>query len=93
MGKDVLGSGFTSTEEGARRDGITGAGSAGRGGVSKTVVGTETGVSKTIVGTEAGVGTSSGCVLSASLVLASDPGACRSPNSVDSWLVLRIVNV
>ena len=35
MGKDVLGSGFTGTWEGARGDEIVGAGSAGRGGVSE----------------------------------------------------------
>ena len=62
MGMDVLGSGFIGTGEGAG-DGITRAGSAGRGGVSETVVGTKTGVFGTIVRMEAGVGTSFGCAL------------------------------
>ena len=115
MGMDVLGSGFTSTREGAGGDGIAGAGSTGRGRVPETVVGTvtgvsgivvgtktgvfgfvvgiETGVSETVVGMEAGVGTSSDCALPASLVLASDPGACYSLDSVYSWLVLKVVGV
>ena len=42
--KDVLGSGFTGPEEGAEGEGIAGAGSVGRGGVSETVVGTEAGI-------------------------------------------------
>ena len=60
IGKDVFGSGFTGTGEEARGNGIAGARSIGKGGVSKTVVKTEAGVSGTIVGMEAGVGTSSG---------------------------------
>ena len=62
-GKDVFGSRFTKTGEGAEGDRIAGAGSARRGSVSKIVVGTEARVSGTIVGTEArteaGIGTSS----------------------------------
>ena len=93
MGKDVLGSGFTRMGEGAWGDEIARAGSVGKGGVSETVVGIETRVSRTVVGTEAGVDTSSDCVLPASLVLASDPEACHSLDSVDSWLVFRVVGV
>ena len=72
MGMDTLDSGFNGTKEGARGDRITEAGSTGRGGVSETVVGTETGVSRIVIRTEAGIGTSSGCALLASLVRASD---------------------
>ena len=93
MGKDVFGSGFTGMGEGAEGDKIAGVGSAGRDGISETIVGTETGVSGIVVGTKAGVGTSFGYVLPVSLVLASDPKACRFPDSVNSWLVLRIVSV
>ena len=93
MGKDVLGSKFTKMGEGAGGDRIARAGSAGRGGVSETVVRTKIGVSGTIVGTEASIDTSSGCVLPASLVLALDPRTCHSPDSVDFWLVLRVVGV
>ena len=72
-GKDILGSGFTGRGEGARGDGIVGAGSVGRSDVSKIVV-----------GTGAGVGISSGWVLLASFVFASDPESCLSLDSVDS---------
>ena len=90
--RDVLDSGFTSVGETTGGDGMTGAGSAGRGGVSEICVRTEAGVSGTGVGTRVGVGTS-GCALLALVVLASDPGACLSPDSADSWLVLRVVGV
>ena len=93
MDKDVLDSRFTGLGEGAGGDGIAEAGSVGRGGVSETVVEIETRVFGTVVGTKAGVGTSSSSVLPASLVLALDSGAYRSPDSVDSWLVLRVFGV
>ena len=69
----MLGSRFTESGEGAGEDGIAGAGSVGRGGVSETVV-----------RTEARVSTSSGWVLPASFILASDLGSYLSPDSVDS---------
>ena len=89
--KDVFGLGFIGMGEGATGDEITRAGSAGKGSVSKIVVGTEVGVSGTVVGTKAGVGTSSNWVLPAFFVLASDPGSCHSLDFVDSWLVLKVV--
>ena len=84
IGMDVLGSGFADTKETTGGDGIAGAKSMGRDEISNTIDGTETEVSGTIVGTEVVVGTSFGCALPASLVLASDPRACLSPDSVDS---------
>ena len=66
--------------------------STGRGGVSESSIGTEVGVSGVGTGTGAGVGTS-GCALPASTVMASDPRAYLSPDSADSWLVLRVVGV
>ena len=93
IGRDVFDSGFTDAGETAGGDGIAGVGSAGRDGVSETFVGTKAGVSGTVVGIGAGVGTSSGCALPASMVLASNHGAYLSPDSADSWLVLRVVGV
>ena len=93
MGIDVLGSEFTSTGVGAGGDEIIGAESTRRGGVSEIIVETETAGSGIIVGMEASVGTSFDCALPASLVPASDLRACRSPDSIDSWLVLRVVGV
>ena len=92
-GRNVLDSRSTSTGEATGGDGIAEAGSTGRGGVSETFVKNEAGVSGTVVGMGASVGTSSGCALPASLVLASDHGACLSPDSANSWLVLRAVGV
>ena len=91
--KDVLDSGFTGAEETTRGDRIARVGSVGKDGVSKTFVETEAGVSGTIVGMGVGVGTSSCCALPAPMVLASDPRACLSSDSADSWLVLRVVGV
>ena len=85
IGMDILGSKFVGTGEIARGDGIGGAGSEGRGGVLDIVDGTKSpGVSRTVVGMEVVVGTSFGCALPALLVLALDPGACLSLDSVDS---------
>ena len=71
--KDVLGSGFTGSREGARGGKISRVGSAGRSGVFETVVG---------IGAE--VDNSSKWVLLASFDRASDPSSCLSPDSVNS---------
>ena len=84
IGMDVLGFGFAGIGETVGGDGIAMARYVGRDGVSDIVDGTKIGVSGTVVGTEVVVGTSSSYVLPASLVLASDLGACLSPDSVDS---------
>ena len=91
-GRDVLDSGFTCVEETARGDEMAKAGSAGKGGVLETFVGIEAGVSGTGIRTEVGVGTSD-CALPTLVALASDPRACLSLDSADSWLVLRVVGV
>ena len=81
-------------------DGTTGAGSIGRGGVSEVSIGiggwtsgVDTG-SGTGVGVDSGIGVGASCCgRSASVVLASDPGAGLPPDSVESWFVLRVVGV
>ena len=82
-GRDVLDPGFVGAGEIAEGDGMVGARSAGRGGVLELSIRTEAGVSGIGIGTGAGVGTSN-CALLASAVLATDPGACLSPDSADS---------
>ena len=89
-------------------DGTTGAGSAGRGGVSEVSIGirawtfgvdTGSGIgvevdSGTGVGTSPGTGVGASCCSrSASDILASHPGAVLPPDSAESWFVLRVVGI
>ena len=102
-GNGTLGLGFDGTGEVVDRDGTTGAGSTGRGGVSVVSIGTKSwsfGVGAgSRDGVEVGSGTSASsspgigvgascCSRSASDVLASDPRA-----SVESRVILRVVGV
>ena len=104
----VLGLGFTGVGKVVGGNGTTGAGSAGRGGVSEVSIRIGSWASGVGVGsgigvdvgprTGAGIGPGIGviascCDLPASDVLASDPGAGLPPNSAESWFVLRIVGV
>ena len=90
--KDVLDLGFAGMGETAGGDNTTGAGSLGRGGVSEVSIGTGSWAFGVGVGSKAGAGTSS-CALPTSDVLASDPVARLSPDSANSWLVLRVGGV
>ena len=104
----ILGRGFAGVEEVVGRDGMTGAGSAGRGGVSEVSIGigawtsgvdTGSGIGVEVdSGTEVGAGPgirvgASCCGRFASDVLASDLGAGLPPDSTESWFVLRVVGV
>ena len=99
-GNGTLGLGFAGIRKVAGGDGMTGAGSIGRGGVSEVSIGTGSWPSGVGVGSgtgvEVGPGTGAGascCGRSASDVLASDPGASLPPDSVESRVVLRVVGV
>ena len=89
---EILGLGFAGVGEMVSGDGTTGAGSAGRGGVSEVSIGIGSWASRVGAGSGTSVGASY-CGLSTSDVLASDPGAGLSPDSADSWLVLRVVEI
>ena len=107
-GNGTLGLGFASIGEVVEGDGTTGAGSAGRGGVSEVSIetgswpsgvgaGSRTGAEiGSGTGTSASRGTEIGascCGRSASDILASDLGAGLPSDSVESWVVLRVVSV
>ena len=91
-GRDVLDPGFAGVEEVAGGDDTTRAGSARRDGVLEVSTGTEAWVSGVDIGFEAGIGIS-GCILSTSDVLATGSRIGLSPDSADSWLVLRVGGV
>ena len=92
IGRDVLDPGFAGMGEAAGGDDTTGVESVGRGGVSEVSTGTGAWVFGVGIGSGAGIGTSD-CALPTSNVLASDSGASLSPDSADSWLVLRVGGV
>ena len=89
---EILGLGFAGVGEEVGGDGTMGAGSAGRGGVLEVSIEIGSWISGVGADSETSVGASC-CDLSASDVLASDPEAGLSPDSVDSRLVLRTIGV
>ena len=96
----TLGCGFAGVGAVVGGDWMVGAGSNGRGGVSEVSIqigvwtsGVDTGSGTGMeVGSGTGVGASC-CGRSASDVLASDLGASLPPDSAESRVVLRIVDV